>query len=67
MLSDDKLQELVKRYLNNAESVQRVIENLSGRKVFEYLSGLVNKQAKNVTHEEFTDLMSRHHHEHHQH
>jgi len=67
MLSDDKLQELVKRYLNNAESVQRVIENLSGRKVFEYLAGIVNKQVKNVSHDEFTDLMSRHHHEHHQH
>lgn len=67
MLSDDKLQELVKRYLSNAESVQRVIENLSGRKVFEYLSGIVNKQVRQVTHEEFTDIMSRHHHEHHQH
>ena len=67
MLSDDKLQELVKRYLSNAESVQRVVENLSGRKVFEYLSGIVNKQVHQVTHSEFTDIMSRHHHEHHQH
>jgi trigger factor len=64
MLTEDKLGELVQRYLSNQESVQRVVENLSRRKVFEYLSGIVNKNVKSVTHNEFTDLMSRHHHHH---
>ncbi|MBL7923201.1 MAG: hypothetical protein JNL88_03285 [Bacteroidia bacterium] len=64
MLDDDKLRELTARYLKNPESVQRVVESLSGRKVFEYLNQIVNKDVKKISHEEFVDLMSRHHHHH---
>lgn len=64
MLTEEKLGELVKNYLSNQESVQRVVENLSRRKVFEYLNGIVSKDVKTVSHSEFTDLMSRHHHHH---
>ncbi|MFM1745641.1 MAG: hypothetical protein RLZZ630_1578 [Bacteroidota bacterium] len=64
MLTEDKVVELVQRYLANQESVQRVVENLSRRKVFEYMNGIVKKDVKSVTHTEFTDLMSRHHHHH---
>ena len=65
MLDDDKLKELTARYLKNPESVQRVVENLSGRKVFEYLNQIVNKDVKKVSHDEFVDTMSRHMHHHH--
>ncbi len=65
MLDDEKLKELTVRYLKNPESVQRVVENLSGRKVFEYLNQIVKKDVKKVSHDEFVDTMSRHMHDHH--
>ncbi len=64
MLDEDKLKELTDRYLKNQESVQRVVESLSGRKVFEYLNQIVTKDVKKVSHDEFVDIMSRHHHHH---
>lgn len=65
MLDEDKLKELTARYLKNPESVQRVVESLSGRKVFEYLNQIVSKDVKKVSHDEFVDIMSRHMHQHH--
>lgn len=65
MLDDDKLKDLTARYLKNPESVQRVVENLSSRKVFEYVNQIVKKDVKKVTHDEFVDIMSRHLHHHH--
>ncbi|MBK9401717.1 MAG: trigger factor [Bacteroidetes bacterium] len=64
MLDEEKLKELTERYLKNQESVQRVVESLSGRKVFEYLNQIVSKDVKNVSHDEFVEIMSRHHHHH---
>lgn len=64
MLTEDKLKDMVKRYLGQSESAQRVMENISRRKVFEYMNGIINKDIKKVTHDEFTDIMSRHHHHH---
>jgi trigger factor len=60
LLTEEKLDELAKRYLSNRESAQRVVESLSGRKVFEYLNQIITKDVKKVTHDEFTDIMSRH-------
>ena len=65
MLDEEKLKELTDRYLKNPESVQRVVENLSGRKVFEYLNQMVTKDVKKVSHDEFVDIMSRHMQHHH--
>jgi trigger factor len=65
MLDEEKLKDLTARYLKNPESVQRVVESLSGRKVFEYLNQIVTKDVKKVSHDEFVDLMSRHMHQHH--
>jgi len=67
LLDDDKINELAARYLKNQESLQRVVENLTARKVFEYLNGIVNKSVKQVTHKEFSDLMEEHHRIHHHH
>jgi trigger factor len=64
LLDEEKLKELTERYLKNQESVQRVVESLSGRKVFEYLNQIVSKDVKNVSHDEFVEIMSRHHHHH---
>ena len=65
LLNDETLGDMVKRYLSEQNNIQRVIENLTGRKVFEYLNQIVKKDVKGVTHEEFVDIMSKHQHHHH--
>jgi trigger factor len=64
MLDEEKLKEMTMKYVSNQESVQRIIESLSGRKVFEYLNQIVTKDVKKISHDEFIDLMSRHKHHH---
>jgi hypothetical protein len=64
-LDEDKMGELVQRYLGDQNNVQRAVENITGRKVFEYLNQIVSKDVKKVTHDEFVDLMSKHQHHHH--
>jgi len=64
MLDETKLNEMVAKYISNQESVQRTIESVSGRKVFEYLNQIVTKDVKKISHDEFIDLMSRHKHQH---
>jgi trigger factor len=65
LLDEDKMGELVQRYLGDQNNVQRAVENITGRKVFEYLNQIVSKDVKKVTHDEFVDLMSKHQHHHH--
>ncbi len=64
MLDEEKLKEMTVKYVSNQESVQRIVESLSGRKVFEYLNQIVTKDVKKISHDEFVDLMSRHKHHH---
>jgi trigger factor len=65
LLNDETLGNMVKQYLGDQNNIQRVIENLTGRKVFEYLNQIIKKDVKGVTHEEFVDIMSKHQHHHH--
>ena len=65
LLNEETLGDMVKRYLGDQNNIQRVIENLTGRKVFEHLNQIVKKDVKGVTHEEFVDIMSKHQHHHH--
>lgn len=64
MLDEEKLKEMTLKYISNQESVQRIVESLSGRKVFEYLNQIIAKDVKRISHEEYVDLMSRHKHHH---
>ena len=65
LLNEETLGDMVKRYLGDQNNIQKVIENLTGRKVFEHLNQIVKKDVKGITHEEFVDLMSKHQHHHH--
>ncbi len=65
LLNEETLGDMVKRYLGDQNNIQKAIENLTGRKVFEHLNQIVKKDVKGVTHEEFVDLMSKHQHNHH--
>lgn len=65
LLNEETLGDMVKRYLGDQNNIQKAIENLTGRKVFEHLNQIVKKDVKSVSHEEFVDLMSKHQHNHH--
>ncbi len=65
MLTEDRLKEMTEKYLQNQDSVQRVFENLTSRKVFEYVNQIIKKDVKSVSHEEFVDIMAKHEHHHH--
>ncbi len=64
MLTEEKLQETVKGYLAKEESVERAAENISSRKVFEHLNGMLKKEVKKMTHDEFGEMMRAHQLEH---
>lgn len=65
LLTEEKLSDHVKTYLERENSVENAAENISSRKVFEYLNQIVKKDTKQLTHEEFGKMMRDHQHEHH--
>ena len=64
LLTETQLQETMKSYLAKEDSVERAAENISSRKVFEYLNGIVTKDVKKLSHDEFGEMMRNHKHEH---
>ncbi|HMT30808.1 MAG TPA: hypothetical protein PKD91_16165, partial [Bacteroidia bacterium] len=63
-LTDEIMENLVKRYLEKRESVERIIETLSDRKVFNYLKSIVKTNVKKVTYDEFLNIVKSHQHHH---
>jgi trigger factor len=61
-LTDDIMDSLINRYLEKKESVDRIIETLSDRKVFNYLKSVVNVNNKEVSYDEFITIVKNHHH-----
>ena len=59
------MESLINRYLEKRESVERIIETLSDRKVFNYLKSIVKTNNKPVKYEEFIDIVKKHQHQHH--
>jgi trigger factor len=63
-LTDDIMSGLVNRYLEKRESVERIIETLSDRKVFNYLKSVVNTNVVKVSYDEFLRIVKEHQHAH---
>ena len=63
-LSDDIMDNLIKKYLEKRESVDRIIETLSDRKVFNYLKSIVKSDVKQVNYDEFLKIVKSHEHHH---
>jgi trigger factor len=63
-LTGEIMENLINRYLEKRESVERIIETLSDRKVFNYLKSIVNKNVKQVTYDEFLKIVKSHQHHH---
>jgi trigger factor len=61
-LTDDIMDSLINRYLEKRESVDRIIENLSSRKVFDYLKSVVKLNPQQVGYEEFVNIAKSHSH-----
>ncbi len=63
-LTDEIMTGLVNRYLEKRESVERIIETLSDRKVFNYLKSVVNTNVIKVSYDEFLRIVKEHQHAH---
>ncbi len=63
-LTDDIMDSLITRYLEKRESVERIIETLSDRKVFNYLKSIVKTNVKPVSYDEFLKIAKSHEHQH---
>lgn len=63
-LTDDIMDSLIKRYLEKRESVERIIETLSDRKVFNYLKSVIKTNVHKVTYDEFLKIVKNHEHQH---
>lgn len=63
-LTEDIMDNLIKRYLEKRESVERIIETLSDRKVFNYLKSIAKVNVKKVTYDEFVNVVKSHQHHH---
>ncbi|MBL0343493.1 MAG: trigger factor [Bacteroidetes bacterium] len=63
-LTDDIMDSLIKRYLEKRESVERIIETLSDRKVFNYLKSVIKTNTNKVTYDEFLKIAKNHQHKH---
>jgi len=63
-LTDEIMDNLIKRYLEKRESVERIIETLSDRKVFNYLKSIAKLNVKKLTYDEFVKVVKSHQHHH---
>ena len=61
-LNEEIMESLVNRYLEKRESVERIIETLSDRKVFNYLKSIAKTNPKVVKYDEFITIVKNHHH-----
>jgi replicative DNA helicase len=61
-LNEEIMESLVNRYLEKRESVERIIETLSDRKVFNYLKSIVKTNPRVVKYDEFITIVKNHHH-----
>jgi len=61
-LTDDIMDSLISRYLEKRESVDRIIENLSSRKVFDYLKSVSKLNPLPVSYEDFINIAKSHSH-----
>ncbi|HEX5001350.1 MAG TPA: trigger factor [Bacteroidia bacterium] len=64
-LGEDLIDNLVSRYLEKKESVERIIETLSDRKVFNYLKSVIKTKPKKVSYDKFVEIVKEHNHSHH--
>jgi trigger factor len=61
-LTPDLIDNLADRYLQKRETVERMIETISDRKVFDYLKSIVKINTQSVSYEEFMKIVKDHHH-----
>ncbi|MFI5219537.1 MAG: trigger factor [Bacteroidia bacterium] len=63
-LTDEMIHDFTKRYLEKEENVRKIIESISGRKVFNHLKSIVKQDVKKVSYDEFIKIVKEHHHHH---
>ena len=63
LLTADNLKERLKEYLDNHDAREQMLMNIRSRKIFEHLRTFISTETKQVTHQEFVQLMRDHTHE----
>ena len=62
LLTDEKLKEMSDKFLQNSDNIQRTVENITSRKVFEYLNGILKKDIKKMSYNDFMQVLKDHVH-----
>ncbi|MEP7264997.1 MAG: trigger factor [Bacteroidota bacterium] len=62
LITDEKLNEMTEKFLQNTENIQRIIENVSSRKVFDYLNLSLNKKVQHISYDDFMQMLKEHVH-----
>ncbi len=61
-IDEETIHKMAMRYLQKPENMNYVMESLTGRKVFEFLRNLVNKDIKKISYEDFIKTVTEHRH-----
>jgi len=64
-LTNEIMDNLIVKYLEKRESVDRIIETLSEEKVFKHVKSVVNTNKKTVSYDDFVKAVQEHHKHHH--
>jgi trigger factor len=62
LITDEKLEEMTQKFLSNQENIQPVVENITSRKVFEYLNQVISKKTQVKTYDDFMQILKEHVH-----
>ncbi len=63
-LTGELIDQMASRFLEKEENTRHAYEAVTERKVFEYLTGMVKRQEKEVSYDEFAKIIKEHSHEH---
>jgi trigger factor len=62
LITDEKLNEMTEKFLANQENIQRIVENVTSRKVFDFLNQTLNKKTKSISYDAFMQMLKEHVH-----
>ncbi len=62
LITDEKLEEMTQKFLGNSENIQPIVENITSRKVFDYLNQNISKKTQKMNYDDFMQMLKEHVH-----
>jgi trigger factor len=62
LITDEKLEEMASKFLSNQDNVQRMVENITSRKVFDFMNLSLQKSVKKLSYDDFMAILKEHVH-----